>query len=164
LLARSDFSDDCSNHGQPNPVLSPAQVEKKQATAMSKLARILATILIAFALSSLLLYRLRLDISDNRQLANQPPPRIVEETRTVEGQIQVVDSASNTLTVINDGQELMFALDERTAILESGTPVQPATIVTGTPAKIKYTQHGSKRWARRIELSRAEPASPAESY
>lgn len=130
---------------------------------MSKLLRILVVILIAFTLSSLLVYRLRLS-GLQRNFRPSQSRAILEETRTVEGQIQSIDSAAKTLTLMNNGEEVMLAFDERTAILDSGHAVQPATITTGTPAKIKYTQRGSKKWARRIELSRAEPADSIDSY
>jgi hypothetical protein len=88
----------------------------------------------------------------------------MEETRIVEGQIQGVDPSAQTLTLVNDGEEVMLAFDERTAILESGRPVQPASITSGTPAMVKYTQRGGKKWARRIELAPAEPPDASESY
>ena len=131
---------------------------------MSKLLRILVVILIAFTLSSLLVYRLRWGGPQRNTRQSQSSRGIIEETRTVEGQIQSIDSASKTLTILNNGEEVMLAFDERTAITASGHPVQPATITSGTPAKVKYTQRGSKKWARRIELSRAEPADSIESY
>jgi hypothetical protein len=131
---------------------------------MSKLLRILVVILVAFTLSSLLVYRLRLGGLQRNFRPSQSSRGIIEETKTVEGQIQSIDSDSKTLTLMNNGEEVMLAFDERTAILDSGHAVQPATITTGTPAKIKYTQRGSKKWARRIELSRAEPADSIDSY
>jgi hypothetical protein len=130
---------------------------------MSKLLRILVVILVAFTLSSLLVYRLRLG-GLQRNFRSQSSRGIIEETRTVEGHIQSIDSASKTLTLMNNGEAVMLAFDERTAIMASGHPVQPATITSGTPAKVKYTQQGSKKWARRIELSRDEPAGSIESY
>ena len=131
---------------------------------MSKLVRILSVILIAFALSSLLVYRLRLGSTLRPPRQTQSTPGLVEETKIVEGQIQTVDADSKTLTLINDGEEMMLAFDERTAILESGRPVQPASITSGTPATVKYTQRGGKRWARKIELVPAEPPAPSDSY
>jgi len=131
---------------------------------MSKLLRILVVILVAFTLSSLLVYRLRLGGSPRNFRLSQSSRGIIEETGTVEGQIQSIDSVSKTLTLVNNGEEVMLAFDERTAIMASGHPVQPATITSGTPAKVKYTQRGGKKWARRIELSPAEPADSIESY
>lgn len=131
---------------------------------MSKLVRILSVILIAFALSSLLVYRLRLGSTLRPPRQTQSTPGLVEETKIVEGQIQTVDAGSKTLTLINDGEEMMLAFDERTAILESGRPVQPASITSGTPATVKYTQRGGKRWARKIELVPAEPPAASDSY
>lgn len=131
---------------------------------MNKLARILTVILIAFALSSLLLYRLRLGSTLRPSRQSQATPNLVEETKTVEGQIQAVDPGTRTLTLVNDYEEVMLAFDERTAILESGRPVQPASITSGTPATVKYTQRGAKKWARRIELAPAEPPDASDSY
>jgi len=132
--------------------------------AMSKLARILIIILIAFALSSLVTYRLRLGSTLRPSRQGEPTPGLVEETKTVDGEIQTVDPNSRTLTLINDGQQLVLAFDERTAILESGRPVQPTSIAAGTPAIVKYTQRGTKKWARRIELAPAQPIDDSDSY
>ncbi len=131
---------------------------------MSKLVRILSVILIGFALSSLVLYRVRLSstLRPSRQAA--PAPGLVEETRIIEGEIQSVDPGSRTFTLINEGEEVMLAFDERTSILESGRPVQPASITSGTPATVKYAQRGGKKWARRIELAPAEPPESTDSY
>jgi len=131
---------------------------------VSKLLRTLSVILIAFALSSLLLYRLRLGGTLRSSRTNPSAQGILEETKTVEGQIQAVDPGTNTLTLINDDEEMLLSFDERTAILDAGRPIQPATITSGTPAKVKYTQRAGKKWARKIELARAEPAESVESY
>jgi hypothetical protein len=131
---------------------------------VNKLARILTVILIAFALSSFLVYRLRLGSTLRATRQSNAAPNLVEETKTVEGQIQTVDPGTRTLTVVNDYEEVMLAFDERTAILESGHPIQPTAITSGTPATVKYTQRGAKKWARRIELAPAEPADASDSY
>jgi hypothetical protein len=88
----------------------------------------------------------------------------VEETTTVEGEIQTIDPGSKTFTLVNESEQMMLAFDERTSILESGRPVQPASITSGTPATVKYAQRGGKKWARRIELAPAEPPDPSDSY
>ena len=131
---------------------------------MSKLLRILSVILIAFALSSLLVYRLRLNSTLRPPRQGRSASNLLEETKTVEGEIQAVDPDARTLTLINEDEEVMMAFDERTAILESGKPVQPASITSGRPATVKYTQKGSKKWARRIELAPAEPPESSDSY
>lgn len=131
---------------------------------MSKLLRILTVILIAFALSSFLLYRLRLGGPQRTSRPAATSQGIVEETKTVEGQIQTIDPGTKTLTLINDDEELMLSFDERTAVLDSGHPIQPTTITSGTPAKVKYTQRGGKKWARKIEVAHAEPSDSVESY
>ncbi|HEY3139340.1 MAG TPA: hypothetical protein VGL29_25195 [Blastocatellia bacterium] len=131
---------------------------------MSKLARILIIILMAFALSSLVLYRLRLGSTLRPSRQNTATAGLVEETKTIDGEIEAVDPGSSTLTLINDGQQLLLAFDERTAILESGRPVQPTSIASGTPATVKYTQRGTKKWARRIELAPAQPIDDSDSY
>lgn len=131
---------------------------------MSKLVRILGVILIAFSLSSLLLYRLRLGGTLRPSRQNQSTPMLAEETKVVEGQIRAVDPGAHTFTLLNDGEEVMLAFDERTSILESGKPVQPASITSGTPAKVKYTQRGGRKWARKIELVPAEPPDTSDSY
>jgi hypothetical protein len=92
-----------------------------------------------------------------------PAPGLVEETRIIEGEIQTVDPASRTFTLMNQGEEVMLAFDERTSIIESGRPVQPASIASGTPATVKYAQRGGKKWARRIELAPAEPPAATDS-
>lgn len=131
---------------------------------MSKLVRILTVILIAFALSSLLVYRLRLSTTLRLPRHDAPAPGLVEETSTIEGEIQTVDQGSRTLTLLNDGQEVMLAFDERTSIIESGRPVKPASIASGTAATVKYAQRGGKKWARRIELAPAEPPESSDGY
>ena len=131
---------------------------------MNKLIRILAVILIAFALSSLLIYRLRVGNAIRPSRQSQSPPALIEETRTVEGQIQAFDPGGNTVILVNDSEEMMLAFDERTAILVSGHPVQPASITSGRAATVKYTQRGTRKWARRIELAPAEPPTASDSY
>ena len=131
---------------------------------MTRLARILSAILIAFALSSLVVYRLRLATTLRGSRQNPSAPRLVEETTIVEGEIQTIDPSSKTFTLVNDSEQVLLAFDDRTSILESGRPVQPASITSGTPATVKYAQRGGKKWARRIELAPAEPADPSDSY
>lgn len=131
---------------------------------MSKLVRILGVILIAFSLSSFLLYRLRLGNSLHPSRQNQSRPLLTEETKVVEGQIQTVDAGAHTFVLLNGGEEVMLAFDERTSIFESGKPVQPASITSGTPATVKYTQRGGRKWARKIELVPAEPPDASDSY
>ena len=131
---------------------------------MSKLVRIFSVILFAFLLSSLFVYRLRLGGTLRQSWQSQATPSLVEETKVVEGQIQTFDPRTQTFTLVNDGEEVMLAFDERTAILESGKPVKPASISSGTPATVKYTQRGGRKWARKIELTPAEPPSPSDSY
>lgn len=131
---------------------------------MNKLVRILSVILIAFALSSLVVYRLRLSSSLLPSTQDQSPTRLVEETRIIEGEIQAVDAGSRTFTLMNEGKEVMLVFDERTSILESGRPVPPASITSGTPATVKYAQRGGKKWARRIELVPAEPPESTDGY
>ena len=131
---------------------------------MNKLVRILSVILLAFLLSSLFVYRLRLGSTLRRSRQDQPTPILVEETKVVEGQIQTFDPGAQTFTLVNDSEEVMLAFDERTAILESGKPVKPASISSGTPAMVKYTQRGGRKWARKIELTPAEPPSTSDSY
>jgi hypothetical protein len=128
------------------------------------LVRILAVIFVAFSLSSLLVYKLRLRSTLHQSQQRQPAQHLVEETKTVEGQIQTIDQGTSTLTLLNDGEEMMLAFDERTAILESGHAIKPTSIKSGRPATVKYTQRGAKKWARRIDLTPAEPATDSESY
>jgi hypothetical protein len=127
---------------------------------MNKLNRIISAILIAFALSSLLIYRLRLgDVP-----APQPSDTaraFKSEIKIVEGQICAVDTESNTLILIDGSQEVAFTFDGRTAIVESGHAVKPASIPHGASATVKYTQRAGKNWARKIELL---AAAPSDSY
>lgn len=131
---------------------------------MSKLVRILGIILIAFSLSSLLVYRLRLGSTLRSSRGYQSTTRLAEETRIVEGQIQAVDVGTQTFTLVNDDEEVKLAFDERTSILESGRPVKPTSITSGRPATVKYTQRGGRKWARKVELVPAEPPDTSDSY
>jgi len=135
-----------------------------EGSVVSKLVRILSVILIGFALSSLVVYRLRLSSTLRPARQPAPAPGLLEETRIIEGEIQMIDPGSRTFTIVNDGQEVMLAFDERTSIIESGHPVQPASIASGTPATVKYAQRGGKKWARRIELVPAEPPESSDAY
>jgi len=131
---------------------------------VTKLARIIFVILTGFALSSLVVYRLRLanTLRSSRQTAASHG--LVEETNTIEGEIQTVDPGARTFTLLKEGEEVMLAFDERTWIIESGKPVQPASIATGTPATVKYAQRGGKKMARKIELVPAEPPESTDAY
>lgn len=128
---------------------------------MNKLARIIIVILIAFALASLSLYWSRLGGDAPAPQQSDPARTITSEVKIAEGQIDVVDPGSKTLVLIDGTEEVIFAFDERTAIVESGRVVQPNSIQRGTPATVRYTQRGGKNWARKIELARA---APPESY
>ena len=130
---------------------------------MSYLVRVLSAILIAFALSSLVLYRFRLARTLRTSSQSQPAASLVEETRTIDGEIQSVDAAARTFTLMSDGEEVTLGFDDRTSITESDHPVQPASIVSGTPASVKYAQRGGKKWARRIELVPAEPPESSDA-
>ena len=124
---------------------------------MTKLFRIIVIILLAFALASLLIFRLR--IGDARLPA--PPATINSPVQTVEGQIGAVDTDTKTLTLVDGNTEVTFDFDERTAIVESGHAVPPAKIPQGASASVRYTQRGGKNWARKIELL---SDTPSESY
>jgi len=132
---------------------------------VNKLARIIFVILMGFALSSLVVYRLRLanTLRSSRQTAASSHG-LIEETNTIEGEIQTVDPSTRTLTLLKEGEEVMLGFDERTWIIESGKPVQPASIATGTPATVKYAQRGGKKMARKIELVPAEPPESTDAY
>jgi hypothetical protein len=127
---------------------------------MNKLLRIITIILVGFALSSLLIYRLR--------LGDGPTPRhnrqvIQAEVKTVEGQVGVVDEDAKTMTLVDGDQEVTFSFDERTAIVEQGRAVQPKAIPRGAAAAVKYSQRGGKNWARKIEVLAAAPSgAPSE--
>jgi len=129
---------------------------------MNKLLRIIIIILVGFALSSLLIYRLR--------LGDGPAPRnnrlaLQSEVMTVEGQVGAVDEDAKTMTLVDGDQEVIFSFDERTAIVEQGHAVQPKAIPRGASAAVKYSQRGGKNWARKIEVLAVTPsATPAESY
>jgi hypothetical protein len=130
---------------------------------VSYLVRVLSAILIAFALSSLVLYRFRLARTLRTSSQSQPAASLVEETRTIDGEIQSVDADARTVTLMSDGEAVTLGFDERTSITESDHPVQPASIVSGTPASVKYAQRGGKKWARRIELVPAEPPESSDA-
>ena len=130
---------------------------------MNKLGRIFSAILIVFALSSLVIYKLRLGNVHVRQAPNASRA-IKSEIKMIEGQICDVDTGSNTLILIEGSREVAFDFDGRTAIVESGRAVQPASIPRGASVKVKYTQRAGKNWARKIELLAAAPSGPSPSY
>jgi hypothetical protein len=128
---------------------------------MNKLLRIITVILAGFALSSLLIYRLR--------LGDGPTPRnnrqvMQSEVKTVEGQIGTVDEDAKTMTLVDGDQEVTFSFDERTAIVEQGRAVQPKAIPRGAAAAVKYSQRGGKNWARKIEVLAAAPSTVPSEY
>lgn len=123
---------------------------------MSKLIRIIFLILCAFALASMLIFRLRI----NDAPARPPEPAINSEVQTVEGQIGTVNTDAQTLTLVEGDKQVTFDFDERTAIVESGRAVPPANIPQGAPASVRYTQRGGKNWARKIELLTEQTADP----
>ena len=128
---------------------------------MNKLLRNITIILVGFALSSLLIYRLRLGDGptprDNR-------PVMQSEVKTVEGQIGTVDEDAKTMTLVDGDQEVIFSFDERTAIVEQGHAVQPKAIPRGAAAAVKYSQRGGKNWARKIEVLAAAPSAAPSEY
>jgi hypothetical protein len=128
---------------------------------MNKLARTIIVILIAFALASLSIYWSRIGSEAPAPQPSDPDRAIISEVKTAEGQIGAVDPGSKTLILIDGDEEVIFAFDERTAIVESGRVVQPNSIQRGASATVRYTQRGGKNWARKIELARA---APPESY
>lgn len=127
---------------------------------MNKLARTIIVILIAFALASLSLYRSHMGGVAPAPQQGDPARAIISEVKTAEGQISAVDPGSNTLVLIDGSGEVIFAFDERTAIVESGRAVKPSSIQRGTSATVRYTQRGGKNWARKIELAHAAPPDP----
>src|SRR5918911_3371048 len=115
---------------------------------MTKLIRIIVIILLAFALASLLIFRLRMTDAP----AGPAQSAINSDVQTAEGQIGTVDTDTQTLTLVDGDKQVTFDFDERTAIVESGRAVAPAKIPQGVPASVRYTQRGGKNWARKIEL------------
>ena len=97
---------------------------------MSKLIRIIVIILLAFALASLLIFRLRMTDAP----ASPAQPAINSDVQTVEGQIGTVDTDTRTLTLVDGDKQVTFDFDERTAIVESGHSVPPAKIPQGAAA------------------------------
>lgn len=130
---------------------------------MNKLGRIISAILIVFALSSLVIYRLRLGGVRGRQ-APDTSRAIRSEIKMIEGQICDVDTGSNTLILIDGSRQVTFDFDGRTAIVESGRAVEPASIPRGASATVKYTQKAGKNWARKIELLASVPSAPSDTY
>ena len=123
---------------------------------MSKLIRIIVIILLAFALASLLIVRLRMTDAP----AGPAQSAINSDVQTVEGQIGTVDTDTRTLTLVDGDKQVTFDFDERTAIVESGRSVPPTKIPQGAAASVRYTQRGGKNWARKIELLSAPPSDP----
>jgi len=128
---------------------------------MSKLARTIIVILIAFGLASLSLYWTSIDGESPAPQQYDTARGITSEVKVAEGQVGAFDQGSKTLILIDGSQEVIFAFDERTAIIESGRMIQPDSIPHGTPAIVRYTQRGGKNWARKIEVARA---APPDSY
>ena len=124
---------------------------------MTKLARTIFVILIAFALASLSLFWFRIGSDTPAPHESDPARAITSEVKVAEGQVGAVDPGSKTLILIDGSEEVVFAFDERTAIVESGRVVQSNSIRRGAAATVRYTQRGGKNWARKIELARAEP-------
>ncbi|HXG94543.1 MAG TPA: hypothetical protein VNN73_19535 [Blastocatellia bacterium] len=120
---------------------------------MNKLARIIIIILVAFAIASLLLYKLRLGSLSRPSQQSGIHRTDNVEMQTIEGEIGDVDEQANTLTLVGDGQQVTLAFDERTAIVEEGQHVQPSAIKSGKAARVRYTERGGRNWARRIELA-----------
>jgi len=123
---------------------------------MSKLIRIIVIILFAFALASLLIFRLRIGDAPT----GPPQSTINSDVQTVEGQIGTVNTDTQTLTLMDGDKQVTFAFDERTAIVESGHAVPPASIPQGAAASVRYSQRGGKNWARKIELLTDTPSDP----
>ena len=123
---------------------------------MSKLIRIIVIILFAFALASLLIFRLRITDAP----AGLPQPAINSDVQTAEGQIGTVDTDTRTLTLVDGDKQVTFDFDERTAIVESDHSVPPTKIPQGAAASVRYTQRGGKNWARKIELLSSPPSAP----
>ena len=117
---------------------------------MSKLLRIIVIILLAFALSSLLIFRLR--IGDSPTLPVQTQSAINSDVQTAEGQVGAVNTDKRTLTLVDGDKEVIFAFDERTTIVESGRAVPPASIPNGAAASVRYSERGGRNWARKIEI------------
>ncbi|HEX8089068.1 MAG TPA: hypothetical protein VF762_09465 [Blastocatellia bacterium] len=128
---------------------------------MNKPVRTIVVILLAFALASLSLYWSRMGGVAPAPQQSDPARPIISEIKIAEGQISAVDQGSKTLILIDGSGEVVFAFDERTAIVESGRAIQPGSIQRGAAATVRYTQRGGKNWARKIELARA---APPESY
>ncbi|MFY9609135.1 MAG: hypothetical protein WAU45_11050 [Blastocatellia bacterium] len=119
--------------------------------AVNKTTRIVFLILAAFVLSSLAIYRLRVNgAKPARQHESAHAIRAV--TKTVEGQIGAVDPDARTF-ILDDGTgKVILAFDERTEIVEAGRIVEPTSITSGVSATIKYTQRHGRNLARKIEL------------
>jgi len=119
---------------------------------VDRTVRVIFLILVAFVLSSLGIYKLRLDPSPRG--AAGPRPGIEAEVRTAEGQILDVDDDSKTLTLDEGSQAVTFVFDERTNIVESDQLIQPSSIPSGKEATVKYIQKGGKNVAHKIEIAR----------
>src|SRR5438034_10922836 len=74
------------------------RVQVGWSNVVNKLVRILTVIFVAFALSSLLVYKLRLGSTLHQSQRVRTRPNLVEETKTVEGQIQAIDPGTSTFT------------------------------------------------------------------
>jgi hypothetical protein len=121
---------------------------------MARLMRIIAMILVAFSLTSFLLYRQVLLINRRDQQRVQSSRIAIPEVKTAEGVIDDVDPEGHALTLIDGDERVTFELDDGTSIIDSGQVVTPASVTTGSSASVRYTQQKGKNHARKIVLVR----------
>jgi len=119
---------------------------------MSKLARIITIIIVAFVLLSLCLYRLQLHRAKVSLVQGQGEISAIEEVEEAEGEIQTFDEETRTLTLVGNSRPLAFSFDKNTAVVQSGHSLQPATIRPGARARVKYQKKGRRLLAREIRL------------
>src|SRR5262245_27832949 len=119
---------------------------------MKKLASAIVVILVTFLVLSLGLYR--------RQTGKifRPQPglgRGAMEIKIVSGTVSGVDEEHHTLVLDEDGESLVIAFDDRTAVTEidSGEAISADSIVAGDQATVKYTEGAGSRRAGAISIS-----------
>ena len=114
---------------------------------MKRLIEIIILIIIAFILSSLWLYRHRLEppSGQDRQYSSV-------DLATAEGEISMLDTWNRTMILTDGSNSLTISLDDKTAISESGHPIRLTAISSGAKAKVRYRKKSGRYWAVQIEL------------
>jgi len=116
---------------------------------MKRLVKIISIILLVFIILSICIYRLRL----NRTMTAYHRAKAATELTndlTAEGDINSVDAVNNTLLLSDGRQVFAFSFNNRTVFRNADRIVQPATISSGTRARVRYRKKGDRNLAQEI--------------